>query len=193
MRYKAISDEVEKKTRITFGISLTLAFTFIAAVLVYFNWYSSLSNPSISLLIWIIPLLIIMYINGFVMAISLGLKSIHKRIGDRRFVTLKEDSLILEDIVDNRRFEKTFKWDDIKRIVISYTMPADKFRKNKNYIVAIIIDETNYANFRNVPVNIKNRLEYVDSFFYLRYNPDMIEDIEKHWQSEVERHEQYFK
>ena len=188
MRYKAFSEEYAKKTKIVFWISLLLSLVFIALLLYYASWFTSLPDPKLSLILWVIPISIVVLINGIIMAVAMSQNGINRFIGKKRYVNVLSNSLVLEDSEKNAYHERTFAWDDIKRILISYSMPLDKYRKNKQYIVTFIINQRNYTKYKSKPG--KNRLEHTASFFYLRYDPAMIEDIEQFWGSKAERYEQ---
>ncbi len=188
MRYKAFSEKYDKRTRAIFWISLALSLAFIALLLYFVSWFVSLKEPSLILMLWMVPISFIILTNGFIMAVSMSQNSINKFIGNKRYISIQRDFLILEDNVKTAYYEHTCAWDDIKRIIISYSMPFDRYRKRKQYIVTFIIHQQNYTKYKNNPG--KDRLAHVKSFFYLRYTPEMIADIEQFWHGEIERYEQ---
>ncbi len=188
MRYKAFSENYEKRTRVVFLISLALSLAFIALLLYFVSWFVNLTDPKLILMLWIVPISLIILINSFIMAISMSQNSINKFIGKRRYVNIQRDFIVLEDTIKTAYYEHTFAWDDIKRILISYSMPFDRYRKRKQYVVTFIINQQDYTKYKNNAG--KDRLEHVKSFFYLRYNPEMIADIEQFWHGKIERYDQ---
>ena len=161
---------------------------FIALLLYFVSWFVNLTDPKLVLMLWIVPISLIILINSFIMAISMSQNSINKFIGKHRYVNIQRDFIVLEDTVKTAYYEHTFAWDDIKRILISYSMPFDRYRKRKQYVVTFIINQQKYTKYKNNAG--KDRLEHVKSFFYLRYNPEMIADIEQFWHGEIERYDQ---
>ena len=188
MRYKAFSEKYGKRTRAVFLISLALSLAFIALLLYFVSWFVNLTDPKLILMLWMLPISLIILSNGIIMAVSMSQNSINKFIGSHRYVSINRDSIVLEDTVKTAYYEHTFAWDDIKRILISYSMPIDRYRKHKQYIVTFIISQQNYTKYKNNAG--KDRLAHVKSFFYLRYDSEMIADIEQFWHGKIERYDQ---
>lgn len=188
MRYKAISDNYGKNAKRNSVITLAIAFALnIILLLLFLNQLDKPSFELLPIIFMVIGYSIFAFPNIMVFAASSVHKNNVKLIGRDRYITMNKETISLEDNIDGRSFERIYDWEDIKRIVVRDKTPYPKFNKTKTHTIAFIIDDKKHNRFLyRGSYGTRKRIEYLDSFFYVMYDKDMLNEIEQYWHGTVE-------
>ena len=181
MRYKAISDDYGKNAKRNQFISLAISFMLIAILLVLVR--QQIMKPEFEPVFYVYMIIgysVLAFPNAFWFAFSSVQLTTIKTVGRSRYITLGKDGLLLEDILDDRKFEHFYTWKDIENILIQNNTPFDKFNKNKTLIITFIINQAEYNYFiTRSKFRTSKMAEYINSFFTVMYSKELLDEIRK--------------